>query len=215
MIIEIAIGAGALALGGLVLKALRKRRAESSRAVPSSSVEPAEPPPQGSPSAATAAPPSQRPDLPRGLRIGDVLLYATEELWLAGEVYLDEEGFVASLFPVPGCSLAQWVAQLDPEAKRLALLQRTAEVPGGPVPTELPIGGFRVSLAKRGQARVAVAGEHLPETTERARYAIFEGPGGKLLVVVDFDDGARLALTGECVGRDLVDLLPGGDVAAG
>ena len=38
----------------------------------------------------------------RGLRVGDVLLYADTELWLAGMVELWEEDLVARLFPTPG-----------------------------------------------------------------------------------------------------------------
>ena len=77
-------------------------------------------------------------------------------------------------------------------------------------PERLPIDGIRLSLRRRGDADVASSGEQLPRVEKRARYAILQGPGGKLLVVVDFDRGDRLALAGERVGPEMFDLLPGG-----
>lgn len=149
---------------------------------------------------------------PRGLRVGDVLLYADTELWLAGSIELDEEGFVARLFPSPGSSRGAWVAQLDEEASDLAVLDPTEEVPAGPVPERLPIGGRRLSLERRGQADVRTDGESLPRTSPRGSYCILSDAGGRILVVVDFDKAPRLALVGDRLGRHMVDLLPGGDL---
>jgi hypothetical protein len=207
MLIELLVGAGVVALGAIALKALRRSQEPGGTADPGGA---------GSPAPAKALSEPSRPPTriagPRGLRVGDVLLYADPELWLAGEVYLDEEGFALSLFHSPGASRASWVVQLDAEARELALVAPSTEVPGGAVPTELPIGGMRLSLRRRGQADVRTGGEHLPPTTERARYAVLGGPGGRTLVVVDFEGGDRLALVGDRVGREMVDLLPGGDL---
>lgn len=149
---------------------------------------------------------------PRGLRVGDVLLYADTELWLAGRVDLDEEGFVARLFPSPGSTRAEWVAQLDEEASELGMLSATDEVPGGPVPESLPIGGRRLTLERRGHADVRTEGEHLPRTGKRGEYTILSDAAGRTLVVVDFAKAPRLALVGDRVGKHMVDLLPGGDL---
>lgn len=149
---------------------------------------------------------------PRGLRVGDVLLYADTELWLAGMLELDEEGFVARLFPTPGGLRAEWVVQLDEEATDLAMLCATDEVPAGAVPESLPIGGRRLTLERRGSAVVRVEGEHLPRTGGKARYALLSDVGGRVLLVLDFERAPRLALTGERVERHMIDLLPGGDL---
>ncbi len=161
---------------------------------------------------------------PRGLRVGDVLLYADTELWLAGSFELDEEGLVARVFRAPGNDRAPWVIQLDPDAQKIVLARDcSAEVPGGRVPAELPIGGMRLSLERRGQAKVTVEGEldapdakaldakTLDAETVRAEYVRMTGPGGRELLVVDFEGGPRLALAGERTGRELFDFLPGGD----
>ncbi|MCU0672159.1 MAG: hypothetical protein MUE69_05130 [Myxococcota bacterium] len=151
---------------------------------------------------------------PRGLRVGDVLLYADTELWLAGSFELDEEGLVARVFRAPGNDRAPWVIQLDPDAQKIVLARDCgAEVPGGRVPAELPIGGMRLSLERRGHAKVTVEGElDAPDAkTLRAEYVRMTGPGGRELLVVDFEGGARLALAGERTGRELFDFLPGGD----
>lgn len=147
---------------------------------------------------------------PRGLRVGDVLLYADTELWLAGEMHLDEEGFALSLFITPGGVRASHVVMLDAEGRDVAFVSETDEVPDGAIPTELPVGGLRLSLWRRGQAAVRTEGEHLPLVSERATYAILRGPGGRLLVIVDHAGGDRIALLGERVTPEFYDVLPGG-----
>lgn len=203
MLIELLVGAGLVTLGVAAVRALRRRVAE-------------EDPPKAEASGSDAEKPGQqkagtRPRSPRGLRTDDVLLYADDELWLAGEIHLDEEGFALSLFRTPGSARHEWVAQLDAAAEELVLLGPTDEVPGGAIPTELPIEGLRLRLSRRGHADVRTCGEQLPKATERARYAVLAGPGGRTLVVVDFDGGERLALVGERVPRAMLDLLPGGE----
>jgi len=154
----------------------------------------------------------ERAARPRGLRIGDVILYADTELWLAGCIELDEEGFVARLFPTPGSDRAEWVAQLDEVGDDLATLSPTDEVPAGSIPTSLPIGGRRLELESRGSATVRTEGEHLPRTGERASYTILSGVGGRVLIVVDFEKAERIALVGDRVAKHMIDLLPGGDL---
>jgi hypothetical protein len=149
---------------------------------------------------------------PRGLRVGDVLLYADTELWLAGMIELDEEGLVLRLFPTPGGTRADWLVQLDEEGRDVATLSETDEVPAGPIPESLPIAGRRVSLERRGDAVVHTEGEHLPRTSAKARYAILSDAGGKMLLVLDFEKAPRIALAGERVERHMLDLLPGGDL---
>lgn len=154
--------------------------------------------------------PKRRPG-PRGLRIGDVLLYADTELWLAGSFELDEEGLVARVFRAPGNDRAPWVIQLDPDAQKIVLARDCGDdVPGGRVPAELPIAGMRLSLERRGHAKVLVEGE-LDDKPPRAEYVRMTGPGGRELLVVDFEGGERIALFGERTGRELFDFLPGGD----
>jgi hypothetical protein len=203
--IELLIGAGVVALGVVAVRALRQsQRAPSDRTPVSPTTAKAQK------SLRAERPEEPRGADPRGLRVDDVLLYADSELWLAGEIHFDEEGFALSLFATPG-GRSEWACQLDAEAREIGFLSPTSDVPDGAVPTELPAGGMRLSLRRRGQADVRTRGEHLPLTTERASYAILGGPGGRLLVVVDFEAGDRLALFGERVARELVDLLPGGD----
>lgn len=220
MIIELAIGAGVLAAGALALRSLRRRQA--ARALPddadAAGGEADEEEARGDRGSKKGTRKKggktkrsrPRESGPRGFKVDDVLLYADTELWLAGCFELDEEGFVCRLFRAPGSTRASWVAQLDPAADQVALLTETGDVPGGAVPESLPIGGLRLRLSKRGHAEVTRRGEQLPPASERAAYAILSGPGGKIALVVDFDDD-RLALAGEKVGRELLDLLPGAD----
>jgi hypothetical protein len=151
-------------------------------------------------------------DAPRGLRIDDVVLYADTELWLAGALHLEEDGFAMRVFRTPGSTRATWLVQLDENANDLALCDVTTEVPAGTVPESLPIGGLRLTLRRRGHARLRTEGAEVPRHPSRARYIELTGPGGRTLVIIDFDTGERLALVGDRIGRELLDLLPGGDL---
>ncbi len=207
MILELLVGTGLVLAGAAAARVVLRRRSQDPDAPPA-------PADGGKPEGKR---PKRRkrspaPAGPRGLRVGDVILYADTELWLAGMVDLDEEGFAMRLFPSPGSTRAEWVAQLDEAGSDLATLSPTEEVPGGPVPEALPIGGRRLTLERRGNATVRTAGEHLPRTSPRARYAMLSDAGGRVLLVVDFDKAPRLALVGDRVGKHMIDLLPGGDV---
>ena len=187
MILEFAVAAGFVASAAFALRSVR-RRFEA----------PIEPP---------ARP---VPEGPRGLRVGDVLLHGDAELWLAGALTFDEEGFVFRLFRTPGNERAAYVVQLDAEGQEIALVD-PVEVPEGSVPVELPIHGHRVVLRRRGRATVTKEGDQLPHSTEHANFAWLGGAGGRALFVLDFIGGDRLAVAGELVGAELFELLPGGD----
>jgi len=196
VIIELGIGLGAVALAAVTLRRIRLRMEADAQAAEGEAEDREEP---------------EQKKGPRGLKIGDVLLYADVELWLAAKVELDEEGFVLRLFHTPGGGdRAEWVVQLDEHAKDLALAKATDEVPDGRVPAELPIDGFRLSLRRRGHAKVSHEGEGLPPLTEKCEYVELGGPGGRGLLVLDFEGGDRLTLAMERLGRELFDLLPGG-----
>lgn len=151
---------------------------------------------------------------PRGLRVGDVLLYGDDELWLAGCFEVWEDGFVCRAFATPGSARASWVLQLDAPADELALGQLSDAVPEGAVPAELPVDGLRLRLRRRGEGTVRKEGDGLPFASEKASYVLLRGPGGKHLLVLDFDSGDRLSVLADAVGRELLDLLPGGDASS-
>lgn len=194
MIIEVAIAVGAATAAYLVVRRNQVKRTPPPAPVEEEPSGPVDPAPE---------------DGPRGLRVGDVVLYIDTEFWLAGRLTFDEAGHVLSLFAAPGASRGSWVAQLDRTAEDLAILSPTYEVPAGHVPESLPIEGRRLRLHRRGTAAVKAVGEHLPETGDKADYAELREPGGRVLLVVDFHGGKRLALHGERVSRHMVELLPG------
>ncbi len=151
---------------------------------------------------------------PRGLRVGDVLLHDDREYWLAGALLLEEDGLVLRAFRCPGTPDSAWIVQLDAEAHELALCAPLDSVPEGRVPDVLAVGEFRFTLRRRGQARVTVEGTDVPRGSNQSRYNILRGPGGRVLVVLDLEDGSRLALVGAQIDRGRIDLLPGGDLDA-
>lgn len=186
MILELAVGAGAVAVGIGVYRAMRGRSPDADDE-------------------------DGRRQVHRGtLRAGDVLLHRDEELWLAGAVHLDGD-VPLHLFVVPGGETERWAAELDlPAGPELALLRPTDAVPEGRVPDRLRVEGMGLRTRCRGVVRVHAEGERLPPVTERAELAVLGGAAGRWLVVVDFVAGDRWALAGERLEWSRVDRLPGG-----
>ncbi len=147
---------------------------------------------------------------PRGLRVGDVLLYANSELWLAGGYELWEDGFVARIFSTPGNPHADYVVQLDSDASAIGLCKVTDEVPSGSLPVELPLHGERVRVERRGSCSVLTEGD-LKSQGESAKFARFASAGGPVLFVTDFSEENRFALFGEKLGAAMFEVLPGDD----
>jgi hypothetical protein len=145
-----------------------------------------------------------------GLNVSDVILYADTELWLAGVIDLDDGADVLRLFATPGAKRASHVVQLDREGEDVATLSAASKIPAGRVPDELSVDGARLRLRKRGRASVRTEGESLPPHTPHADYVILGDPSGRLVLVIDFVGGERLALAGERVPRGMLDVLPGG-----
>lgn len=186
MIIELAVGAAATAAVAYMLRRVRDRRT---------------PPPK------EEGPP--KPKGPRGLCVGDVLLYANEELWLAGMIELREEGdFVARIFQTPGSDQADWVVQLDPDAKDLALLKDTDVLPAGRVPAELRVQGILHHLMKRGTATLRAEGDDL-RAAASGDFTILSGTAGRVIVFIDGKGDKRIAAAGERVPAEMLDFLPG------
>jgi hypothetical protein len=142
--------------------------------------------------------------------VSDVLLYADTELWLAGCLELEDGAEVLRLFVTPGAKRSSYVAQLDREGEELATLDPTDGVSAGRVPDELSREGARLRLRKRGRVGVRSEGEALPAHTGQADYVLLGDPSGRLLLVIDFVGGGRLALSGEIVPRGMLDVLASG-----
>ena len=194
MIAEIAIGAAIVASVSFAFRTLNAAKRE-----------------QRAPEDGDEKPKKPKRTGPRGLRVGDVLLYADTELWLSGVFELDEEGLVARVFKAPGNAVADWVVQLDEEAEDIAIGKETDEVPDGRVPSELPIRGMRLSLRRRADAIVTKEGDNLPPISESAEVVLMGGAGGRTLLVIDFKGSGRISLDLERIGREMIELLPGGD----
>lgn len=189
--IEWALGAGLLVAAGLLYRSLNEGRARARRE--------------------QDIPDNPCLESPRGLRVDDVLLYGGTELWLAGCFELDEEGLVARVFRTPGNRAAPWVLQLDEEGLELALAHETDAVPEGTVPAELTVEHMRYTLRRRASVVVHRAGAELPQAPSRGEMTLLAGPGERVLLVLDFVGGPRLALRGERVPPEMLELLPAGD----
>lgn len=194
MIIELGLVVGA---AGAAVWAYRRRRRDGQ--APSHSV--------SSPGAPAAPPaPTRQP----GLNVSDVILYVDTELWLAGCLHLEDGEGVLRLFAAPGAKRATHVVQLDRNGEDVATLSVHSGVPAGRVPDELLVESARLRLRKRGRASTRTEGEWPGSPSPQADYVLLGDPSGRLLLVLDFAGGERLALLGERVPSGMLDLLPGG-----
>jgi len=188
VIFEVATAAAAAAAVAFALRQLRNLR---------------QPPPE-LPADRTA-----KEKAPRGLRVGDVILYEGDELWLAGSLELREEAtFVARLFRTPEGKAGDWVAHFDERAQEIAVLSETDAVPPGRVPAELRHRQMVHQLRGRGPVTVRSQGADLPRSAQ-ADYTLLRASAGRLLLVLDFADGTRLSLSGDSVSENFFELLPG------
>jgi hypothetical protein len=192
VIIELAIGTAAVAAVGSALAWFRRRRP---------------PPPPALSSAAFEVESSLGQ---RGLRCGDVVTAPGLELALHAMIELEEEGLVLRAFRTLEVN-ERWLVQLDGRAKRLALGLPTTEVPAGAVPEVLPVGGRRVRVERRGRAIVRLEGPELQAMT-RVEYVVMSERAGRVVVVIDPEEGARFALHLDELDIRGVDVLRGGDV---
>lgn len=180
MVVELVIGSTLVGLGLVALRKLQRGERPPKR---------------------DAAPPED------GLAIGQVLLVGGNEFWLAGSLDLDDGAFVCRIFACPGAG-PEYVLQRDREGQDLALLSRADRLPQGSLPRELVHQGERFRQHRAGVARVSRRGEHLPVSSSPAHFALYQSQGDQVLVVLEFETGDRLGLTGGRLLRAHCDLLP-------
>lgn len=200
MIVELALGAAVLAASSAMVRAVLARRARIEAARDEARKQAGSAEKRGA----------------RGLRPGDVLMLHREELVVVGALELDEQGHVVRVARViggvgAGRSGATWVLQLDPDARELAALSESRDIPEGAVPDGLPLGGRLLRLVRRGKARVVREGDELPAIGATATYTILAERGGRTAIVIDSGQ-LRLALAGDRLDTRMVELLPGGDL---
>lgn len=152
------------------------------------------------------------PSGPRGLRERDVLTFGREEVVLESGLVLDEDGHVLRAFRTLGLARAEWVLQLDLEARDVALGRACTDVPDGAVPEALPVDGRVLRVRRRGTARVRPTGTGELGFSS-ARFSVLDERGGRVLVVLDPQPtGGRIAIVADRLDARTFDVLPGGDV---
>lgn len=150
-----------------------------------------------------------------GLGIGDVLLYADTEFWLAGGIELKSGRSGLRVFHCPGSSRGEWIIQQGRGTKALVLADSFEDFPAGRVPSEYPVKGLPLKLKDRGEVELRCEGEFPGGTPEKAEFTLLSGTGGKTLLVVSFQGGGdyrgaqRIVLLGDPLEEGLFELLGG------
>lgn len=150
-----------------------------------------------------------------GLGVGDVLLYADTEFWLAGGIELKHGRSGLRVFHCPGSTRGEWLIQQGRGVSALVLAQRFEGFPEGRVPSEYPVKGLSLKLKERGSATVRSDGDFPGGVPEQADYTVLRGSGGKVLLVLDVaeSDGyrgpGRIVLLGDPLEEGLFELLGG------
>jgi hypothetical protein len=193
VIVELAIAAGALTIGGatVALRRYQQRRRAASQSLDVAS--------------ATQDPRDS------ALNTGDVVLYGPDELWLASALRLREEEFALSLFHCPGSRIADYLLCLGGEANEVAFMKEVGDFPPGPVAAEVSWEGRQHDLERRGTALIENEGESSLVNSSHAAFTLLRSPTGHVILVLDPREERRLALYGEAVERCLIEVLPRDD----
>jgi hypothetical protein len=190
VILELALGAAIVGAGSAIARLLYQRRAAAARPLP--------------------PPVSDRPARRGpGLHPGDVLMHDGVEHALERASELDDGTLVRVLQVI--ATSPRFVVQLDALGDRLVVATPYEALPEGRVADVVAIGVRSLSLVRRGEASArAVLDGHEGLFTGRCRFVVLADRGGKHLVVIEPEGGARLSLVGDLVDRRRIDVLPGG-----
>ncbi len=191
MIVELTIAALSLGVGTIAFRAVIAARAKfAAKRAPTPPAEPT---------------PAQRS---ARFSVGDVILIGTDELWLAGELSIEEDSPVARLFFAPG-ETDQWVVELA--SGELAHGRATSELPDGEIADRVSLEGRHLAMHRRGRGRANARGELPPAlVTSEVKFVLLRGAAA-ILVVIDLAPGPRLAVLGRSFSPSDADVLPGGE----
>lgn len=155
------------------------------------------------------------------LSVGDVLLAGDYEYWLAGEVSLHDGRQVLRLFPAPAADpsrgrgvgsqpyVAHYLVCIGEGTDDTAMLQPLEGFPEGAVPQAWRVGATDYRLVRSGTAKAVRRGQRVAVGGESVRYHLLRNATGEALLVLDGEDGVRLALQGPRFDLDACERLPG------
>ncbi len=187
MIVEaVVLGAAALGLSAIAARWGWKRRA------------------RGSAQAEQAAARSPRP---AGLAPGDVLSYDGVDLVLERGSELVDGARIRVLVALS--VEPRYAVQLDDAGERVVLASPYDALPMGRVADVVEVGARSLSLVCRGDAAAADVVVDRGLLRGRVRFTMLADRAGRHLVVLEPDEGERLALLGDLVDPRRLDVLPG------
>lgn len=148
-------------------------------------------------------------DLAMPFALGDVVVRAGDEAWLAGGLAVSERGEpLAIVFVAPERRSYRAVVAFAPPRDEALWLEPVSAPFGGEPPTTLEIGGTIYERTSRRPVTAERLGEHAPEVGERAIFSEFRGPG-RAAVCTLTSSGDPLAWIGERVPLVEIERLPG------
>ncbi|MEY9210729.1 DUF4178 domain-containing protein [Thermobifida halotolerans] len=142
---------------------------------------------------------------PRTLKVGDMLDFGVERVWVRGTLRLSEGGWEWAEHFVNdgGGGERRWLSVEEDPDVQVVLWTARPDLEMVPGPRELDVEGVRYRLVERGTASYRSEGTTGLRASGGMDYADYEGPGGKHLSFERFDHGAWEASLG-------VDVAPGG-----
>ena len=213
-VVEAAVVACGLALGRVIARAARGRRATAAPSRnPGSHQESGRSAPATATATATATAIATATDAWAAFacRLGDVLVRRLDgdEAWLAGALVFSEQRPIAVLFVAPKAGGDGAVFVRDGALTWMSPLEGEPAASAREPPHAFEHAGVRFERTRRIPVAVERAGTGAPAVGHRAVLAEYTGPGADRVVVVAGNE-AVLAWSGTALSEGEYDVLPGG-----
>lgn len=148
---------------------------------------------------------------PRTIKVGDMLDFGVERVWVRGTLRLSEGGWEWAEHFVNdgGDGQRRWLSVEEDPDVQLVLWTARPDLEVVPGPKELGVEGVRYRLVERGTASYRSEGTTGLRAAGGMDYADYEAPGGKHLSFERFDHGSWEASLGTDVAPGSLTVYPG------
>ncbi|GAA3966492.1 DUF4178 domain-containing protein [Thermobifida alba] len=148
---------------------------------------------------------------PRTIKVGDMLDFGVERVWVRGTLRLSEGGWewAEHFVDEGGTGQRRWLSVEEDPDVQLVLWTSRPDLDVVPGPKQLTVEGVTYRLVERGTAAYRSEGTTGLRASGGMDYADYEGPDGRHLAFERFDHGSWEASLGTDVAPGSLTVYPG------